>query len=255
MIGIKNIDKHLAFTYNLGKGGYIMKRIGIVVAMKVEKIAIEEKMKDKTNQIHYNLPFITGKIGNTECVLVQSGVGKVNAARTTQILIDKYKPEIVVNAGIGGSINHELNIGDVVISQKIYQHDFDITAFDHPKGYVPEVGDYIECDKRLLNLFYNIINEFENKENNVKIGIIASGDQFCTETAHKEQLKSQFNADIVDMECGAIAQVAYLDNIPFVGIRSISDVPNGDNISTYKDNVERASEISSKILEKFCMQY
>ena len=232
-----------------------MKKIGIVVAMKVEKVAIEEKMTSKTNETVYNLPFIIGKINNVECILVQSGVGKVNAARTTQILIDRYKPEVVINAGTGGSINPELNIGDVVISKKIVQHDFDITEFDHPKGYVPEVGDYIEGDENLLKSFYNIIKETDEDNFKAKIGIIASGDMFCTEIKHKEKIHSKFNADIVDMECSAIAQVAYLDNIPFIGIRSVSDVPNGENVSTYKDNVELASEISSKILEKFCKQY
>lgn len=232
-----------------------MKRIGIVVAMKVEKITIEEKMTNKKNAIYYNLPFIIGKIGNTECILVQSGVGKVNAARTTQILIDKYKPEAIINVGVGGSVNRELYIGDVVISKKIFQHDFDITVFDHKKGYIPEVGDYIEGDKNLLNKFYKIINDDSEKTYKTKIGTIASADLFCTEVAHKEKIRSKFNADIVDMECGAIAQVAYLDNIPFIGIRCVSDIPNEENVSTYKDNVELASEISSKILEKFCMQY
>lgn len=232
-----------------------MKRIGIVVAMKVEKVAIEEKMIQKTNETIYNLPFVIGKIGNIECILVQSGVGKVNAARTTQILIDKYKPEVIINVGVGGSINPELNIGDVIISKKIYQHDFDITAFDHAKGYVPEVGDYIECDKNLLNTFYNIINQIEDETFKTKIGIIASGDQFYTEKDKMKQIRDEFNADIVDMECSAIAQVAFLDSIPFIGIRSVSDGLQEEKISTYKDNVELAAEISSKILEKFCMQY
>lgn len=232
-----------------------MKKIGIVVAMKVEKVAIEEKMTNKTNETIYNLPFVIGKIGNVECILVQCGVGKVNAARTTQILIDKFKPEAIINVGVGGSINPELNIGDVIISKKVYQHDFDITVFDHPKGYVPEVGDYIESDKNLLNAFYNIVNQIEEEKFQTKIGIIASGDQFYTEKDKMQQIRNDFNADIVDMECSAISQVAYLDGIPFIGIRSVSDGLEEDKVSTYKDNVELASEIASKILEKFCMQY
>lgn len=232
-----------------------MKKIGIVCAMKVEKVAIEEKMNNKTHETIYDLPFVIGKIGNIECVLVQSGVGKVNASRTTQILIDKYKPEAIINAGVGGSINPELNIGDVIISKEIFQHDFDITAFDHKKGYVPEVGDYIECDKNLLNNFYNVINQMEDEEFKTRIGIIASGDQFYTEEIKMQEIRKEFNADIVDMECSAIAQVAFLDNIPFIGIRSVSDGLEKDKISTYKENVELASEIAGKILEKFCMQY
>ena len=232
-----------------------MKKIGIVVAMKVEKVAIEEKMTNKTNETIYNLPFIIGKIGNVECILVQSGVGKVNAARTTQILIEKYKPEAVVNVGVGGSINPELKIGDVVISRQVFQHDFDITAFEHKKGYVPEVGDYIECDKNLVNSFYNVIQNLKDEEYQTKIGILASGDQFYTDEEKMNEIRTEFKADIVDMECSAIAQVAYLDNIPFIGIRSVSDGMEEDKISTYKDNVELASEISSKILEEFCKQY
>ncbi|MBR3162994.1 MAG: 5'-methylthioadenosine/adenosylhomocysteine nucleosidase [Clostridia bacterium] len=232
-----------------------MKKIGIVCAMKVEKVAIEEKMTQKTNETIYNLPFVIGYIGNTECILVQSGVGKVNAARTTQILIDKYKPEIIINAGVGGSLNPELNIGDVVISKQVFQHDFDITAFDHKKGYVPEVGDYIECDKNLLGIFYNVINQIENESFKTKIGIISSGDQFYTEIDKMKEIHNLFNTDIADMECSSIAQVAYLDNVPFIGIRSVSDGMEKDKISTYKENVEYASEISSKIVEEFCMQY
>ena len=232
-----------------------MKKIGIVVAMKVEKVAIEEKMTDKTNETIYNLPFIIGKIGNIECILVQSGVGKVNAARTTQILIEKYNPEAIINVGVGGSINPELNIGDVVISKKVFQHDFDITAFDHKKGYVPEVGDYIECDKTLLNNFYHVIENLKNTKYKTKIGIISSGDSFYTDTKHMDEIFELFNADIADMECAAIAQVSFLDNVPFIGIRSVSDGREKDKISTYKENVELASEISSKILEAFCMQY
>ena len=232
-----------------------MKKIGIVVAMEVEKIAIEKKMISNKNETLYNLAFIIGIIGNVECILVQSGVGKVNAARSTQILIDQYKPEAIINAGVGGSINSKLNIGDVVISEKVFQHDFDITAFNHKKGYVPEVGDYIECDKKLIDIFYNIIKETEKDQFQTQIGAIASGDIFCTKIKHKEKIYSKFNADIVDMECSAIAQVAYLDNIPFVGIRCVSDVPNGNNVSTYNDNIELAAETSSKIIEKFCMKY
>ncbi len=232
-----------------------MKKIGIVVAMKVEKVAIEEKMTNKTNKTIHNLPFVTGKIGNIECVLAQCGVGKVNAARTTQILIDTFKPDIVINAGVGGSINPELKIGDVIVANKVYQHDFDITAFNHKKGYVPEVGDYIECDKNLLNTFYNVINQMQDEEFKTKIGIIASGDQFYTDTEKMNEIRKLYNADIVDMECSAIAQVAYLDDIPFIGIRSVSDGMEEDKISTYKENVESASEISAKILEEFCKQY
>ena len=232
-----------------------MKKIGIVCAMKVEKLAIEEKMTAKTNETFYSIPFVIGNIGNIKCILVQSGVGKVHAARTTQILIDNFNVNAILNVGVGGSLSPELNIGDVVISKHVVQHDFDITSFNHKKGYIPDVGDYIECDKNLVRKFRNLIEEMNHNNFKTKIGIIASGDMFCTEEKHREKIHRKFDADIVDMECAAIAQVAYLDEVPFIGIRSVSDIPNGNNTSTFEENSQFASSRSAEILEKFCEQY
>lgn len=232
-----------------------MKKIGIVVATDEEKKEIDKIIvKDRIEKI-YNLQFEVGKINNIECVMVKCGVGKVNSARTTQILIDKYQVDEVINVGVGGCINDELNIGDVVISNKIVQHDFDLTAFDHKKGYVPEVGDYIQCNKDLVNQFSTLINNLSNDKFKTKIGVIVSGDIFCTDENHKRKIKEKFNADVVDMECAAIAQVAFLSNIPFIGIRSISDIPNGDNKKTFEENVEFASKRCAQILDKYCNLY
>ena len=111
-----------------------MKYIGIVVAMDEERQEILDLMKDTQVKQIYNLRFITGKIQKKNCVLIKSGIGKVNAARTTQILIDNFDLECVINAGAAGAINYLLNIGDVVIAKHVVQHDFDITAFGHSKG-------------------------------------------------------------------------------------------------------------------------
>ena len=220
--------------------------------MDEEKEAISKLMKNvEINQI-YNLQFEKGKIGNRECVLVQSGVGKVNAARTTQVLIDNFEIESVINVGSAGAINDLLEIGDIVIAKHVVQHDFDITAFDHPKGYITDIGDYIECDEELIKQFNELIKNLANSEFKIKIGIIASGDIFCTEERMKDKINFKFQADVVDMECAAIAQVAYLDNIPFISIRSVSDVPNGSNEKTFEENLNLASERCAEIIENFC---
>lgn len=229
-----------------------MRKIGIIVAMNEEKREIERIIENKRAEEIYNLKFEIGNIKNTECILVQCGVGKVNSARTTQILIDRYHVDEVINVGSAGCINDELNIGDVVISNKIVQHDFDITAFNHNKGYVPEVGNYIQCDKKLVDKFNKLIKGLSQDRFKTKIGIIASGDIFCTDKKIKQKIKEKFDADVVDMECAAIAQVAFLDNIPFIGIRSISDIPNGNNSSTFEENVKLASERCAIILKKYC---
>ena len=127
-----------------------MKRYGIIAAMKEEMQEIEKIMTDKEKQKIYELNFIRGKINDAYVVLVEAGVGKVNAARTTQVLIDNFQVDGIINVGSAGSSNDELDIGDIVIGNKIVQHDFDITAFGHPKGYISNVGQYIESDRTLI---------------------------------------------------------------------------------------------------------
>ena len=222
-----------------------MENIGIVVAMDEEKAEIEKLISNKEIKKINNLKFIIGKIKDKNIVLVQCGVGKVNAARTTQKLIDKFNVTTIINVGVAGAINSNLKIGDVIIAKKVIQHDFDITAFGHNKGYITDVGEGIESDKNLLEKVKEISQENSYK---TKIGIIATGDIFCTDIKMKEKINNKFNADVVDMECGAIAQVSFLENIPFLAIRSVSDIPNGDNAKTFDENLKTASKIASEVL-------
>ena len=201
----------------------------------------------------YDLTFFIGKINNTEVVLVEAGVGKVNAARTTQILIDNFEIGAIINVGSAGAANDELDIGDIVIGKKLVQHDFDITAFGHPKGFISNVGQYVESDSKLIKKMEQTIAELQDKEFKIKIGTIASGDIFCTEIKMKEKIKSKFEADAIEMEGGAIAQVCKLDKVPFIIIRSISDSPNGNNNITFDQFLEKASKRCAIIIKKFMM--
>lgn len=228
-----------------------MKKYGIIAAMQEEMQEIEKIMEEKQNQKIYELNFITGKINSTEVVLVEAGIGKVNAARTTQILIDNFNIDAIINVGSAGSANDELNIGDIVIGNKIIQHDFDITAFGHPKGFISNVGQYVESDSTLIEEMEQTISKMQDNEFKIKIGIIASGDIFCTELKMKEKIRSKFNADAIEMEGAAIAQVCKLDNIPFLIIRSISDKPNGNNHITFEQFLEKASKRCAKIIKEF----
>ena len=227
-----------------------MKKYGIITAMKEEMQEIEKIMREIEKQKIYELTFIKGKINQNDVVLVEAGVGKVNAARTTQILIDNFKVDIVINVGSAGSANDELEIGDIVIGEKIVQHDFDITAFGHPKGFISNVGQFLESDKKLVNEFEKIaLNQKEN-EFNIKIGTVASGDIFCTDIKMKNKIREKFNADAIEMEGAAIAQVCKLDKVPFIIIRSISDKPNGNNNVTFDKFLEKASKRCAQILKK-----
>ena len=228
-----------------------MNKFGIIAAMQEEMKEIENIMEEKTFEKIYGLNFIKGKINNTEVVLVEAGVGKVNAARTTQILIDNFEVNYIINVGSAASANEELDIGDIVIGNKIVQHDFDITAFGHPKGYISNVGQFVESDEILIEKMQQTISNMKDKDFTIKIGTIASGDIFCTELKMKEKIRNKFEADAIEMEGAAIAQVCKLDNIPFIIIRSISDKPNGNNHITFDQFLEKASKRCAIIIKNF----
>ena len=116
-----------------------MKKVGIVFAMKEELDALKKYLVLEKEYTIFDLKFYEGKVSNSNCILVQCGIGKVNAARTTQILIDNLKVDYILNIGVAGGVASSLNIGDIVIGERLVQHDFDITAFNHEKGFIPEV--------------------------------------------------------------------------------------------------------------------
>ena len=228
-----------------------MKRFGIIAAMQEEMQEIEKIMKNTEKIEIYNLNFITGEINNIKIILVEAGVGKVNAARTTQILIDKFNIDALINVGSAATANKELEIGDIVIGSKLVQHDFDITAFGHPKGYISNVGQYLESDSELVKKMEDTIKKINNIDFKIMIGTIASGDIFCTEVEMNDKIRNKFNADAIEMEGAAIAQVCKLDNIPFIVIRGISDSPNGNNEITFEQYLEKASNRCALIIDKF----
>ena len=230
-----------------------MRNIGIIVAIKEEREAVLKIMTEIETEQIYNLKFIKGKIQGKKCILVKSGVGKVNAARTNQIMLQKFDIQYVINLGVVGAINEKLNIGDVLIGKEVVQHDFDITAFEHEKGYITGVGSSIICDKNLVDELEQIIKSIPERSYKIKMGIIATGDIFCTEPEMKQKISLKFNADVVDMECAAIGQVCYLDNVSFIAIRSISDTADGKDASTFHENLKLASKRCANILKEFLL--
>ena len=223
-----------------------MNKIGIIFAMKEE---LDEllNMVDLIDTINiYELIFYKCNLNNKELILVESGVGKVNAARATQILIDNMKVDCIYNIGVAGSVNKDVNVLDIVIADRLVQHDFDITPFDHEKGYIPNVGVYINSDNTLLS---KCINTDINA--NKHVGVIASGDIFCKDYNMSNKIANKFNALAVEMEGASIAQVCHLCNIPFIVIRSISDSPNSndDNKFTYEEFLTKSCKIVANYLK------
>ena len=215
-----------------------MKRIGIIFAMKEELDALLKVIGDVKKRKIYDLTFFKCNYLDKELVLVESGVGKVNAARCCQMLIDKMKVDFVFNIGVAGAVNKDVNVLDIVIGEKMVQHDFDITAFQHEKGFIPNVGVYIPGDEELIKIAQNI-----KTESNLHTGVIASGDIFCSEEAMGKKIAHKFNALCVEMEGASIAQVCFLCKVPFLVIRSISDsLEKENNQLTYEEFLEISSE-------------
>lgn len=224
--------------------------IGIIAAENTEMTAIKKHMINVKSESIYNLVFFIGQIENKTCVLVECGVGKVNAARTTQILIDKFNVNYVINVGSAGALVDELKVEDIVIGKELVQHDFDITgAGNYELGEVCRVGKYFKSDEKLVNLCSQTIQEFQDRHFNIKIGKIATGDWFAHIPEKSKQIQKEFGADCIEMEGSAIAQVCFLDQIPFLVIRGISDTPNGNNKIDFHEYIEVASKRVAEILK------
>ncbi len=221
-----------------------MKRIGIIFAMEEELQSLLDLVELKKEKKIYDITFYECTLKEKELVLAESGIGKVNAARATQIMIDKMNVDCIFNIGVAGSLSKDVKVCDMVIGEKLVQHDFDITAFDHDKGYVPKVGVYVESNSDLVKLAEKI-------DKNAHTGIIASGDIFCTDKEMSKKIAKDFLALCVEMEGASIAQVCYLSKIPFLVIRCISDSPDGSkNKLTYDEFLKISSEKASKYLKE-----
>ena len=221
-----------------------MAKIGIIFAMEEELNELKKQIKiDYTNKI-YDCTFYQGKLNNHEIILVESGVGKVNAARCCQLLIDQMSPDYIFNIGVAGGIDPNISIGDIIVGEKLVQHDFDITAFNHKKGYVPKVGDDVSSDKFLVEKAMKIPTKVK-----VHKGIIATGDVFFTEQEQEKEVAETYEALCAEMEGASIAQVCFLCGIPFLVIRSISDSSyEGDVIDNYEEFLIETSKIVADYL-------
>ncbi len=230
---------------------------GIIGAMDSEIETLLSHLENKKEEKKYGLTFYLGKLKNYEVIIVKCGIGKVNAGRTTQVLISEYSPKYIINTGIGGGLNQQLKIGDIVISTDLIQHDFDVTAFGYAKGYM-FIGDKKEptkyvADKELSEKIKKVLEKIKEGRNIFK-GRILTGDLFVSSKEKREQLVQDFDGFCCEMEGAAIAQVAFLNNIPFTVLRLISDMPDGKGPEDYNAFEKEAARLSSLALELFLEQ-
>lgn len=207
-----------------------MNRIGIIGAMDIEVDALKEQMVDVTRVSKASMEFYQGKLNGKDVVVVRSGIGKVNAAVCTQILADVFEVEAVINTGIAGSLRNEINIGDIVVSTDALQHDMDAVEFGYPKGQIPGMKVFSFVANAALRETAVRVCQKVNPDIQVFEGRIVSGDQFVARAEVKNEIIKEFAGYCTEMEGAAIAQAAYLNGIPFVVVRAISD--KADNSAT-----------------------
>ena len=224
-----------------------MKKIGIIFAMKEELDTFLKLVELKETKEVKGITINKCESKDVILYLIESGIGKVNSARATQLLIDEENVDYIFNIGVAGGIDERLNIGDIVIGEKLYQYDFDISAFGHNKCYVPKVGEYVESDKELIE---KILNSKDEIDANILVGSIASADKFLTDKEEGKKLNEELDALCVEMEGASIAQVSYLNKVPFVVVRSISDTPNGNNNIDFDEFLEESAKKVSEFMLK-----
>lgn len=201
-------------------------KLGIIGAMKEEVASLIEEMEITKKVTKARMEFNEGKILGKDVVIVVSGIGKVNAAVCTQILIDDFDIDAVINIGIAGGIGENIYPGDIVVSTDLVEHDMDAVNFGYKYGQIPRMDVFsFTCDEDLVKCAKEACEGIEGTKSFT--GRIASGDQFVADVEKVRWLKSEFGAVACEMEGASIAHVAYLNNKKFVIIRSISD--NADN--------------------------
>ncbi len=221
--------------------------IGIIGAMDEEVSILLEEMKVENKIEKANMVFNTGIFFDKKIVVVKCGIGKVNAAICTQILIDDFQVDKVINVGVAGGVAKNIKPGDITIGNNLVHHDMDTSAFGDKIGQIPRMDVYhFECDRELVQLAKDSAKL--NVEANVFVGRIVSGDQFINNAEKVIWMCDQFDAIACEMEGASIAQVCYLNSVPFVVIRSISDNAATGAFSDYEKFTPLAVKNSTGII-------
>ena len=201
-----------------------MKTIGIIGAMEVEVAILKEKMEDVRIIKKASMDFYEGILAGKKVVVVRSGIGKVNAGICAQILADVFSVDAIINTGIAGSLNKNINIGDIVLSTDVVQHDMDATGFGYRKGQIPQMPVFFfNADDNLRRLAAEVCKDVKNR------------------------IVSEFSAYATEMEGAAIGQAAYLNEIPFLVVRAISDKADGSAQMDYSEFEKAAVDHSVRL--------
>ncbi len=243
----------LCFMFLFVSNSEASSKIGIIGAMDIEVNNLKAAADISRKIIKADMEFCEGKINNMNVVIVKCGIGKVNAGICAQILIDLFGVTHIINTGVAGSLNNNIKIGDIVIAREAVQHDYDVTSIGFKPGEIPYTGLYaFETDKYLREKALKAANKIINPDNHkIFEGRICTGDQFISNKEAKNKITSVFGGECCEMESGAIAQTCYLNHVPFIIIRSISDTADETEIADFHEFETEMANICANIVK--CM--
>ncbi|MET0960428.1 MAG: 5'-methylthioadenosine/S-adenosylhomocysteine nucleosidase [Psychrobacillus psychrotolerans] len=222
-------------------------KIAVIGAMEEEVELLRNEIENPETKSIANSEFTSGIYKNHEVVLLKSGIGKVNAAMSTSILLNEYKPDYVINTGSAGGYDPTLEVGAIVISDEVRHHDVDVTAFGYEIGQVPQLPAAFKADERLMKLAEEAV--YEIGEHQAATGLIATGDIFMHDPAKVEQVRNHFpQMKACEMEAAAVAQVCYQFEVPFVVIRALSDIAGKESSMSFDEFLPVAAKHSTQIV-------
>ncbi|HEO4066847.1 TPA: 5'-methylthioadenosine/adenosylhomocysteine nucleosidase [Streptococcus agalactiae] len=224
-------------------------KIGIIAAMEEELKLLVENLEDKSQETVLSNVYYSGRYGEHELVLVQSGVGKVMSAMSVAILVESFKVDAIINTGSAGAVATGLNVGDVVVADTLVYHDVDLIAFGYDYGQMSMQPLYFHSDKTFVSTFEAVLSK---EEMTSKVGLIATGDSFIAGQEKIDVIKGHFPQVLaVEMEGAAIAQAAQATGKPFVVVRAMSDTAAHDANITFDEFIIEAGKRSAQVLMAF----
>ncbi|WP_299738592.1 5'-methylthioadenosine/S-adenosylhomocysteine nucleosidase [uncultured Rossellomorea sp.] len=222
-------------------------KIAIIGAMEEEVALLRENISNPVVETIAGCEYTSGMMKDKEVILLRSGIGKVNAAMSTAVLLQHFKPDCIINTGSAGGFDPSLNVGDVVISTEVRHHDVDVTAFGYEYGQVPQLPAAFTADEKLMKTAIASVKELGDAQ--VVSGLIATGDSFMNDLVRVEAIRDKFtDLQAVEMEAAAIAQVAHQFHVPFVIIRSLSDIAGKESDVSFEQYLEKAALHSAKMV-------
>ena len=231
-----------------------MSVIGLIGAMDEEVAVIKAWMTDVREQTIAGCDFFVGSFEGKEVVLLKSGIGKVNAAVSTTLLLSQFQPEYVINIGSAGGFDADLQVGDVVISDQVVHHDVDVTAFGYVMGQVPNMPTTYAASTDLVNQAKKALQSVTQVQ--AKVGLIGTGDSFMNDPVRVEAVRAIFPELVaVEMEAAAVAQVCFKFGTPFVVVRSLSDIAGKESSQSFEEYLQVAAENSSLMIQQMLKGY